>query len=40
VRFDDYPIPSRWHACFDEAASVQMGFRQAAWAVPGEQVAR
>jgi putative sugar O-methyltransferase len=35
LRFDDYPVPARWEACFDEPAPVQTRFRQAAWRVPG-----
>ncbi|MDQ4026152.1 MAG: putative sugar O-methyltransferase [Actinomycetota bacterium] len=34
MRFDHYPIPSRWIPLFNESAPVQTSFRQAAWDVP------
>jgi len=34
LRFDEYPLPERWHVRLDERAPVQTRFRQAAWSLP------
>jgi hypothetical protein len=34
MRFDEYPVPSRWTPIFSEVAPVQTTFQQAAWRLP------
>jgi putative sugar O-methyltransferase len=34
MRFADYPVPARWRRLFNERASVQTNFGQAAWQIP------